>query len=226
MPVPPPVCDGYAFEQNGSAPVAIAAPLSIEFDDLMRNGGGKAGGGVASLFGRRGKSADYVVPNEAWCYRDTGVPEPPRQPEPKASAPGKHCRLETCFDLDRCRPRPGEGANAPLRLFIDTPTPKSYDMRRWPSCMRQTLRTSIVPDAKDACLVVPTVNINCEWDVCDPNTHSMLRAMPSWNRTGHNHVIWDYIDAANIKVYSQGLNPADSLHALLLASCLPHAPLL
>ena len=34
----------------------------------------------------------------------------------------------------------GSPADAPLRLYIDTPTPKTYDMKRWPSCMRQCLR--------------------------------------------------------------------------------------
>ena len=173
MPVPPPVCDGYAFEQNGSAPVAIAAPLSVDFDDLISQGG--RGG----LFGRRSVNANDAVPNEGWCYRDTSVAEPPRRPEAKPQAPGKHCRLDTCFDLDRCRPRPGEGANAPLRLFIDTPTPKSYDMQRWPSCMRQTLRTSIVPDAKDACLVIPTVNSNATAAARTLATSRMPSRMPS-----------------------------------------------
>ena len=107
--------------------------------------------------------------------------------------------MGSCFNLDRCRPAAGDGAHAPLKLFIDTPTPKSFDMRRWPSCMRQTLRGAIVESPEKACLVIPTVNINCEWDICDPSTHSQLRAMRSWNQTGRNHIIWDYIDAFRVK---------------------------
>ena len=38
MPAPPPVCDGYAFGANGSAPVPIEAPLAVEFDDLGPGG--------------------------------------------------------------------------------------------------------------------------------------------------------------------------------------------
>lgn len=184
MPTPPPVCDGYAFHDNGSAPIAVAAPLDVTFDDL---GGGDA------------------PPNEGWCYRDTSVSQPPALPGARNGvnhnglSGNPHCRMETCFDLDRCRPRRGDPPNAPLRLYIDTPTPKTYDMRRWPSCLRQTLRTAIVERAELACLVVPTVNLNCEWDVCDPATHSQLAAMRSWNRTGHNHVIWDYIDGPKVK---------------------------
>ena len=172
MPAPPPVCDGYAFGANGSAPVPIEAPLAVEFDDLGPGG----------------------APREEWCYRDTTVPNPGLH-----VPAGRGCRLETCFDLDRCRPRRGDGPQAPLRVFIDTPTPKTYDMRRWPECMRQTLRGGIVERPEDACLVVPTVNINCEWDVCDPSTHSMLAAMPSWGGKGHNHVVWDYIDNKQVK---------------------------
>ena len=41
-------------------------------------------------------------------------------------------------------------------------------MERWPACMRQTLRDGIVDEAGKACILIPTVNINCEWDVCDP----------------------------------------------------------
>ena len=67
-------------------------------------------------------------------------------------------------------------------------------MERWPTCMRQTMRAAVSESAETACLVIPTVNINCEWDVCDPATHTKLRAMPSWRGHGHNHIIWDYID--------------------------------
>ena len=75
-------------------------------------------------------------------------------------------------------------------------------------------------------MVVPTVNVNCEWDTCDPATHAMLRALPSWGAPsgtkgtppgtswgspsgakgsppgvglGRNHLIWDYNDAKNLK---------------------------
>lgn len=185
MPVPPPVCDGYAFHENGSAPIPLAAPLEVAFDDLGSESSGEARG-----------------PREEWCYRDTDVPQPPLTPPRPPQLGGgdpQNCRLDSCFDLERCRPRPGEPAAAPLRVFIDTPTPKTYDMRRLPSCLRQTWHRAIVERAEQACLVLPTVNVNCEWDVCDPATHALLRAMPSWNRTGHNHLIWDYIDAEKVK---------------------------
>ena len=174
MPAPPPVCDGYAFDGNGSAPTAIAAPYAVEFDDLSSTGG---------------------APNEGWCYRDTSV----AQPAGRSGGTGAQCTLESCFDLERCRAHAADPPNAPLRLFIDTPTPTSAEMRRLPSCMRQCLRESLVESSTTACLVLPTVNINCEWDVCDPRTHQMLRAMPSWNSTGRNHLIWDYIDNPHIK---------------------------
>ena len=32
----------------------------------------------------------------------------------------------------------------------------------------------------------------------------MMREMPSWNHTGHNHVIWDYIDNRHIKYRTDG----------------------
>jgi len=78
-------------------------------------------------------------------------------------------------------------------------TPPSSEMRRWPSCLRQCLRDGLVGSTEEACLVLPTRNINCEWDVCDPNNHAMLRALPSWNHTGHNHLIWDYVDNQHVK---------------------------
>ena len=177
MPRPPPVCDGYAFHANGSAPIAIGAPLAIDFDDLA--------------------GEPFGAPNEAWCYRDTTVREP--SPVPRTRQPGDRCTLETCFDLARCRAATAAADAFGPSLYIDTPTPVSFDMRRWPSCMRQTLQGAIVPTAAQACLVVPTVNLNCEWDVCDPSTHEQLRAMPSWNQSGRNHLIWDYIDAHHIK---------------------------
>ena len=198
-PTLPPACDGYAFHPNGSAPTAIGAPFAIEFDDLIIAGG---------------------KPNESWCYRDTRV-----QPRTAAGAssssyggakplivsarklPGQTfpysgnqaCTLETCFDLERCRPHHDDKPDAPLRLYIDTPAVRSYDMRRWPSCMRSCLREGIVEAQQLACLVIPTVNLNCEWDVCDPSTHTMLRGMASWNHSGRNHIIWDYIDGPHIK---------------------------
>jgi len=46
---------------------------------------------------------------------------------------------------------------------------------------------------------MPTVNMNCEWDQCDPATHSQLRALKSWGKQGKNHIIWDYNDAMNVK---------------------------
>jgi len=59
MPLPPPACEGYAFEANGSAAVPIDAPLSLSFDDLPVGPGGLG------------------LPQEEWCYRDTPVQPPP-----------------------------------------------------------------------------------------------------------------------------------------------------
>ena len=175
MPVPPPICEGYAFHANGSSPLAISAPPTLEFDDMPAAGG---------------------APNEGWCYRDTTVPQPPAG---RSGGKGPQCTLESCFDLERCRAHAADPTSAPLRLFIDTPPPRGAEMVRLPSCLRQCMSESLVENARTACLVVPTVNINCEWDVCDPATHQMLRSMPSWNTTGRNHVIWDYIDGPHIK---------------------------
>ena len=171
MPRPPPTCEGYVFEANGRAPVPIDAPLTVVFDDIPVGWHGLG------------------LPQEDWCYRDTPM-RPPHD---------DRCNITHCFELERCRPRGAETAASALRLYIDTPKPKTHDMERWPSCMRQTLRVGVTDDAEAACLVIPTVNINCEWDVCDPATHSMLRAMPSWHGKGRNHVIWDYIDHHKIK---------------------------
>ena len=171
IPTPPPVCEGYAFGANGSQPIPIAAPRTVVFDDLPTASDGLG------------------IPNEDWCYRDTSV----RRPAAAA------CTFESCFDLGRCRPAASDPPSSPLRLYIDTPVPQTADMVRWPSCMRQTLQSAIVEQSDAACLVIPTVNINCEWDVCDPATHSRLRAMPSWAGNGRNHLIWDYIDHEHVK---------------------------
>ena len=72
-------------------------------------------------------------------------------------------------------------------------------MVRLPDCLRQTQRDALVDEAASACLRVPTVNLNCEWDQCDPATHGLLRGLPTWGGTGRNHVIWDYNDAGRLK---------------------------
>lgn len=194
MPVPPPTCEGYAFSADGSPTVPVAAPQAIVFDDLPP---ASSHGGLA-------------LPNEAWCYRDTSVtpgyhlagsswvPSASRPASP-GDAGVPPCSLESCFDLERCHPAPGESASSPLRLFIDTPVPPTPEMARWPRCMRQTMNSAMVGESRGACLVIPTVNINCAWDQCDPATHSKLRSMPSWNESGRNHIIWDYIDGYRIK---------------------------
>ena len=53
---------------------------------------------------------------------------------------------------ERCRARPGESADAPLRLYMDTVTPPSSEMKRWPSCLRQCLRDGLVRSAEDRSL--------------------------------------------------------------------------
>jgi hypothetical protein len=57
----------------------------------------------------------------------------------------------------------------------------------------------VVATAEEACLIIPSVNVNCEWDQCDPATHQMLRALPSWGGFGRNHLIWDFNDAQDVK---------------------------
>ena len=80
--------------------------------------------------------------------------------------------------------RGAEAAASALRLYIDTPKPKTHDMERWPSCMRQTLRVGVTDDAEAACLVIPTVNINCEWDVhggtLSPSFRWIARVSPTF----------------------------------------------
>ena len=59
-------------------------------------------------------------------------------------------------------------------------------MKRLPACLRETFGGVVEPDAARACLVWPTVNLNCHYDRCDGGTASMLRALPSWRGTARN----------------------------------------
>ena len=55
---------------------------------------------------------------------------------------------------------------------------KSFEMARTKLTARKTMGGAMVGESKSACLVIPTLNINCEWDQCDPSTHLRLRALP------------------------------------------------
>ena len=164
MPASPPTCEGYAFSADGSptVPIAppqaisrlpppapstlpsalrlnptqvpIAAPQTVVFDDLQASPG-----------------SPMAAPKEEWCYRDTSVKWNP------APAGVPRCSFESCFDLDRCRPPPGEGAASPLPIFIDTPVPTTPEMARWPACMRRTMGRALVGESRSACLVVRTL---------------------------------------------------------------------
>ena len=183
MPRPPPVCDGYAFHPNGSAPLPILAPAAVQFE--------------------------VSAPHEDWCFRDTGFDERAaaayRADKQHAS---RRCTFESCFDMSRCRAGTAAAAvapglppadlDSPLSLFVGAATPRSYDMRRLPQCLRQSQQASLVDSADAACLVLPTVNMNCEWEICDPATASMLRAELSWGGSGRNNLIWDYNDNGRV----------------------------
>lgn len=161
-PRPVPTCDGYVFDAAGGAPQPLAAPAEVEFE-------------VSS-------------PREDWCYRDTGFSKS-AQALYRANEPGRSCTMEDCFDASRCRSPSGSHSPA-LSLFIGVEIPKGKDMVRLPRCLRQAQRTTVVDAVEAACLVLPTVNMNCEWDQCDPSTHALLRALPSWGDGGRNHIIW------------------------------------
>ena len=133
-------------------------------------------------------------PNESWCYRDTGGDA--GAAHARAAAAGGRCTASTCFDYERCR---GATEAAGPSLYVHGETPRSYDMARLPSCLRQVHAARLVEEAEQACLVLPTVNINCEWDTCDPSTHMQLRALKTWGGKGRNHIIWDYNDARRVK---------------------------
>ena len=99
--------------------------------------------------------------------------------------------MESCFDLERCPPHGiGGGEPKPLDLFVGVEKPQSESMARLPECIRQLQRTAVVDSAATACVLLPTVNINCEWDECDPATSPLLRKLPSWRGSGMNHIIW------------------------------------
>eukprot|EP00966_Prymnesium_polylepis_P097664 2261980-Prymnesium_polylepis.1 len=53
-------------------------------------------------------------------------------------------------------------------------------------------------DTDAACILFPTVNLNCEWDACDPATHQRLLSLPSWNNSGTNHVVLVIRDAGPV----------------------------
>jgi len=120
----------------------------------------------------------------------------PQQAYERAAAKEGRCSLRRCFDLRRCR---GMAAGRGPSLYVQAQTPRSKDMARLPSCLRQVHAASIHESADEACVVLPTVNINCEWDTCDPSTHMRLRALPSWHGSGRNHLIWDFNDGAKLK---------------------------
>jgi hypothetical protein len=195
------VCDGYAFHDDGGPPVPIAAPHIVYFDDVGS------------------------VPREDWCFRDTGVSQPARDAW-AAVAPENRCTLQRCFNVSRCRRGDTGGGGAGVlagdtagdagmsaghtaggsgipSLFLYPEAPPTRDMARWPDCLRQCHSRAVTATPEEACVVVPTVNVNCEWDQCDPATHAGLRALPSWADTGgglgRNHLIWDYNDAQDVQ---------------------------
>eukprot|EP00966_Prymnesium_polylepis_P063492 1472795-Prymnesium_polylepis.1 len=163
MPRPVPQCDGYVFDEAGGDPQPMVGPAVVEFE--------------------------VAAPDEEWCYRDTSF-SAAGQAAYRGDNPDRACTMRTCFDLKRCKLRaPSGNKSSPLGLFVGVETPKGEDMVRLPGCIRQTQRTAVVDTSDEACVVLPTVNINCQWDQCDPATHSLLRALPSWG-TGANHIIW------------------------------------
>lgn len=127
---------------------------------------------------------EVVVPREDWCYRDTAFSEAV-QAAYRHERPDRNCTMARCFDVQRCT----HAAEGPLPLFVGVETPKGEDMVRLPECLRQTERQAIVDSPDKACALLPTVNMNCQWDQCDPETHSLLLALPSWLH-GRNHIIW------------------------------------
>ena len=69
--------------------------------------------------------------------------------------------------------------------------------------------------ALQACLVWPTPNLNCHYDVCASDTAARLRALPSWRGAGRNHLVFDYIDAPKVRYATD--------EAILVKSSLPAA---
>lgn len=137
---------------------------------------------------------EVAVPDENWCYRDMDGTD--HDLHGNASTARHRCTASSCFDYERCRK--SVGRNMPS-LYIHPEVPRSKDMMRLPSCLEQVHSAQVVERHEDACLIFPTVNINCDWDVCDPATHADLRRLGSWGDRGRNHIIWDYSDARQLK---------------------------
>lgn len=171
-PRPVPVCEGYAFDESGATPSPIMVPPTVSFE--------------------------VDAPREEWCFRDMGGN--PLQLLAAALSKGDtgaRCSFGRCFDLERCRAS-AQSRHGPS-LYIHPEVPRSKDMARLPGCLSQVHAASLAEGAESACLVFPTVNINCEWDTCDPSTHMQLKNLGSWHGRGRNHLIWDYNDAKNLK---------------------------
>jgi hypothetical protein len=79
-PPPTPVCDGFAFSDDGGPPVPISAPGRVCFDDVA------------------------AEPREEWCFRDTGVSREARA-KWAAAAPENRCTMQRCFNASRCSRR-------------------------------------------------------------------------------------------------------------------------
>ena len=168
MPATVASCDGFAFSLDGSPPVTIAAP-EVHFD--------------------------IPKPNESWCFRDSSF-SATAHASSLPLRPGKHCTMRSCFNLRRCAAGDSNTTGGPS-LYVSPAKPRSHDMKRWPSCMRQSHQALLVDIPAHACLLIPTVNLNCEWDQCDRKTSQWLRALPSWG-DGSNHLIWDYSDSRSM----------------------------
>ena len=165
VPVPSSIaiCDGFAFSADGTPPMPVATP-AVSFDVLR--------------------------PNESWCYRDTSF-NTAAHASFRQHRPGNACTMRSCFDLRRCAADIDTTCGPSIYMSLDKP--RSHDVKRWPSCMRGCHQAHLVDHPTRACLVIPTINLNCEWDKCDQQTAQKLRGLPSWS-DGSNHLIWDYND--------------------------------
>ena len=137
--------------------------------------------------------------DEERCFAHTGVDRAQAlATRTKAGRDGATCDMRSCFDLARCVVTGGPSAFAlkPALLFVGEEPAQSADLRRLPACLRATFNASLSPSASSACMVWPTVNLNCEYDRCSGRTAALLHASAGWGHRGRNHLIYDHVDAA------------------------------